>query len=143
MKNKLLLVIILFISLLIVGCTSKVETTNVKAKDTGITEEVLCSDNDIVVTDVDLVLVDSTYNFQVLFSNTSGEDREFDMTKFEIKLGDKTLKLGANDSRIIEGNKKYILWSFIMTDPGDLKVGDVVRVYYNNKFIKKLEVTQF
>lgn len=88
-------------------------------------------------------LVGSTFNFQVVFSNSNSEDRDFNLAKFDVKLGNKSLTIGGSKIKTIKANQTYQQWAFTMSDTGNLKVGDTVKVYYNDKFIKDVKVTEF
>lgn len=53
------------------------------------------------------------------------------------------MSIGGSKIKTIKANQTYQQWAFTMSDTGNLKVGDTVKVYYNDKFIKDVKVTEF
>ena len=144
MKKKILIILMIISLLFLSGCTVKLKSNNSDATiSPATTGSVLVSNNGVDVKSVAVVLVGSTYNFQVVFSNSTSEDRDFDMSKFDVKSGSTSLTIGGSKTKTIEANKTYAQWTFTMSDTSNLKVGDSVKVYYDGKLIDTVTVEEF
>ncbi len=145
MKKILVIIIILSTCFLLVGCTKKEDKTSSSStteSGTMTSSGVLLTDNDIDIKSIGIELVGETFNFQVTFSNSTNEDKDFDLSKFDVKHNDKSMKINGH-TKTIPANKTYAQWTFTMDDTGDLKVGDTVQVYFDGKQVTSVKVTEF
>ena len=138
MKKKLILIIlVLFFGLVITGCDKEENggTNNIKY---------LYTENGINIRKIEAYLVGGTTpNLSVVFSNTTSEDKEFDLSKFAIKYGNgKEGDCSFFTTTVIGANKTYQQLA-ITFKADDLKVGDVVEIYYNQVKLVETEVTKF
>ncbi len=141
MNKKLIIVtIILSISILVTGCSlfDKVESV-VKGEPSG---DGTCSDNGVKVHSFKVVKQNDYYMFKLLFDNTVGEYRIFDMNNIKIKQGKTELTTDGGTERPLNENAKDALSTRQINNASNLKVGDSIDVYCKNKKIKTITIEQ-
>ena len=138
MKKKIgILLLIVCCGLLVTGCNKTKKATAGSGKKA----DILYSVDGIDIKSVSIRLFGSTFNFQLVAANTTNEEKELDMSKFEAKLGDKVLGVSTS-MREIAANNPYVQMSFTMSHVDDLKVGDSVKIYYDSKLIDTVTVIE-
>ena len=91
---------------------------------------------------VELEMVGSTPNLQVVFSNSTDKPIEVDCGKFEVKLADGTVVDFAGSTKTIDANQPYTQWAF--TAKADtMKAGDKATVSYGGTELGEFEVGEF
>lgn len=82
-------------------------------------------------------------NFEVGLTNKNEQPKEFDFSKFELKLNDETI-LQHNGNTSEYNSNQYYKWTFqINSAKGTLSIGDSIKVYYNSEFLKTITVEEF
>ena len=99
--------------------------------------------NGAEITDVSVVMVGSTPNMQIVFSNKTDKDIEVDFSKLTLKLADGTEIGNLGLTRTIEAGKTRTQIAVTVEEKYGIKLGDTVEVYYGADRIKTVEVEEF
>ena len=87
--------------------------------------------------------VGNTLNLNVVISNDTNEDKEFDCSKFLVKTyGGEKLKVNATGTTTIKANTDYNQLTFTVEDEGKVNVDNIVYGYYGTNSLGPTEVSR-
>lgn len=87
-------------------------------------------------------MVGDTPNLQITFSNTTDQDIEVDLSKFQVKVDDADEVNFHLTTKTVSANTPYSQNAFAAS-ANTMKVGDEAYIYYDGELLGKYEVGEF
>ncbi|MBQ9002931.1 MAG: hypothetical protein IJ087_13855 [Eggerthellaceae bacterium] len=118
--------------------TSSASASSSASKSSG----VITTIDGVDVKDISFDMVGDTPNFMIIFSNTTDNDIEVDLSKFKIMVNDTDEVSFHLTTKTVAANTKHAQNAFTAS-ANSMKVGDEVYVYYNGELVGTYEVQEF